>query len=209
MSDIKELVYQDLTHRIITQDLKPGERLVEKDIMERYTIGKTPLREVMLLLQLDGLIKRFPRSGTIVAPIDFIELREVAEIRLALERLISEIVLDRITPPEIDHIEKMTEDLTEFAKDGLSPKFITTECHLHTALYNSCKNTKLAKLLNEHQHFFARMWYSFERSYGDIQSQLRDWQKVAVALRTKDNETMETVYQGHFKTFYQTLSLML
>lgn len=205
MTDIKEQVYQDLTHRIITQELKPGQRLSEKEIIERYGIGKTPLREVMLLLQVDGLIRRFPRSGTIVAPIDFIELRETAEIRLALETIVADVVVDRINPVEIKQIEALTDELTQSSLNGLSAHFITTECRLHSALYEASKNAKLAKLLNEQQHFFARMWYSFERSHGDLQSQVQDWQEVCVALNTKDKEIMRTVYQGHFKTFYGTL----
>lgn len=205
MQDIKEHVYQDLTHRIISQELKPGERLNEKDIMQQYGVGKTPLREVMLLLQVDGLIRKFPRSGTIVAPIDFIELREAAEIRLALEQIVGEVVVDRISPPEIEKLEILSAELTEASKNGLSAHFIATESKLHSTLYSGCRNSKLTKLLNEQQHVFARMWYSFERSSGDLQSQVRDWQEICTALKTKNKEIMRTVYQEHFRTFYKTL----
>jgi DNA-binding GntR family transcriptional regulator len=70
MATLKEQVYQHVKYRIITQDLKPGQQLNEKDLMKRYAIGRTPLREILIDLQHDGLIQRFPRSGTIVAPMD-------------------------------------------------------------------------------------------------------------------------------------------
>ena len=205
MSDIKEQVYNDLINRIITQDLPPGHRIVEKDIIARYGIGKTPLREVMLLLQVDGLIKRFPRSGTIVAPIDFIELRDTAEIRLALEKLLSEVVVERVTPAEIETLEELSAKLTVYSAEGVNVDFITTESKLHSTLYQASKNIKLEKMLNEQQHFFARMWYSFERSQGDLQSQVNDWKMICEALKAKDKSRMAMVYQGHFKTFFETL----
>ena len=94
---LKDSVYNAIRTRIITQDLPPGSRINEKQFMDEYGIGKTPLREVFFRLQYDGLIRRFPRSGTIVAPLDFGELRDAAEIRLALEGLVGDLAAKLIT----------------------------------------------------------------------------------------------------------------
>lgn len=205
MADLKETVYNDLVLRIVTHQLPSGQRLNEKDIMEYYGVGKTPLREVMLLLQANGLIRRFPRSGTIVAPIDFTELRESAEIRVALEEVLCELVIARITAAELELLEEQTRALTEAAVHGITTNFITTECGLHAILYNASRNSKMAKLLNEQQHVFARMWHSFERSQGDLQAQVNDWEKICSAIRAKDKKQLKQVYKNHFKSFYESL----
>ena len=85
MSDLKENVYKDLRNRIMFHDLAPGQILNEKELMEHYTIGRTPLRDILNELQRDGLIKRFPRSGTIVAPMDIHLFKEAIEVRMVLE----------------------------------------------------------------------------------------------------------------------------
>ena len=64
MSETKRVAYENLRYRIITQQLAPGEQLKDKELMEHYAIGRTPLREGFLELQNAGLIKRLPRSGT-------------------------------------------------------------------------------------------------------------------------------------------------
>ena len=66
----KDQTYKDLRYRIITHDLKPMAPLNEKALMDHYDLGRTPLREVLLQLQRDGLIQRYSRSGTIVSPVD-------------------------------------------------------------------------------------------------------------------------------------------
>jgi DNA-binding GntR family transcriptional regulator len=66
LKPIKSEVYNQLKSKIIMQQLKPGEVLNEKQLMAQYVIGRTPLREIFTELQREGLIQRFPRSGTIV-----------------------------------------------------------------------------------------------------------------------------------------------
>ena len=68
MQSNKKHAYENLRYRIITQELPPGELLKESDLMEHYGIGRTPLREIIIELQRQGLIRRVPRTGTWVAP---------------------------------------------------------------------------------------------------------------------------------------------
>ena len=77
MRQLKVEAYQNIRFRIITHDLRPGELLNEKNLMKEYQIGRSPLREILIELQRDGLIQRFPRSGTLVTPIDLHLFKQV------------------------------------------------------------------------------------------------------------------------------------
>lgn len=201
----KDAVYESIRTRIITQDLKPGSRINEKELMETYDIGKTPLREIFIRLQLEGLIRRFPRSGTIVAPIDFGELREAAEIRLALESLVGELATRHITAKQLAELKRRIDNLEKASKEGVQAKYIITETQLHLMLYDATRNNKLKAMIAEQQGLFSRMWFSVDRTPDDLVSQVADWRNIYKALQKKDAALVIKINTGHFSTFYNYL----
>jgi len=202
---LKERVYQSIKNRIIVQALRPGDRLNEKELMEEYDIGKTPLREIFFRLQHDGLIRRFPRSGTIVAPIDFKELRDAAEIRLALEGLVARLAARRMTPAVLAEMGRLIGILEENARDGVNEDFISAETSLHSLLYDTGGNTRLKNIITEQHSLFARMWFSIERTQPDLMGQIADWKGLYQALCDGDEDRAEEVNRAHFNTYYNNL----
>lgn len=202
---LKERVYQSIKNRIIVQDMKPGDRLNEKELMEEYDIGKTPLREIFFRLQHDGLIRRFPRSGTIVAPIDFKELRDAAEIRLALEGLVARLAARRVTSAVLEKMESLIRIMEDNAAAGVNEEFISAETSLHTLLYDTADNKRLKDFITEQHSLFARMWFSTERTHPDLMGQIADWKKLYKALREGDENKADKVNRMHFDTYYTHL----
>lgn len=201
---LKNEVYSAIKTRIITQEMEPGCRVNEKELMAEYDIGKTPLREVFFRLQREGLIRRFPRSGTIVSPIDFTELREAAEIRLVLEGLVGELACKRISDERLDELCGQTDHLDDLMREGVRSNYIITESKLHSMLYEAARNGKLVQTITEQQSIFARMWFSVDRTSIDLAGQVRDWRSICKALRKRDAQRVAKLNQEHFSTFYNT-----
>lgn len=78
-------VYDDLRARIVEFDLPPGATLARNDLAQEYGVSQTPVREALQRLEEDGLIRIFPQSRTVVAPIDEDELKETHFLRVAIE----------------------------------------------------------------------------------------------------------------------------
>lgn len=201
----KDEVYDSIKTRIIIQKLQPGSRINEKELMEEYGIGKTPLREVFIRLQLEGLIRRFPRSGTIVAPIDFGELREAAEIRLALESLVGELAAKHITDKQLAVLKKHIDLLEKTSREGIQDKYIITETQLHFMMYDATRNNKLKQTIAEQQGIFSRMWFSIDRSAADLVPQVTDWRNIYKALQKRNTALVVKINVEHFSTFYNHL----
>lgn len=202
---LKERVYQSIKNRIIVQELKPGDRLNEKELMDEYEIGKTPLREIFFRLQHDGLIRRFPRSGTIVAPIDFKELRDAAEIRLALEGLVARLAARRMTRPVLDEMARLIGIMEANSGNGVNDDFISAETSLHSLLYDTADNMRLKAFITEQHSLFARMWFSTERTHPDLMGQIADWKGLYQAFLEGDEDKAEAVNRAHFDTYYNHL----
>jgi DNA-binding GntR family transcriptional regulator len=108
-----ELVARELHKLIVSGDLRPGERLIEERLTERFGVSRPPLREALRILEQDGLVQRLPRRGAIVTRLSADDVLEIYSLRWALERLALELSmpvedLDRLSPMR-DAIASMRE----------------------------------------------------------------------------------------------------
>ena len=103
----KRATYETLRDMIVSFELPPGERLVEKDLAARLGVSKTPVREALALLEADGLVEATPYRGAIVRWLSRNEIVEQGFLVDALEMPAYEIVVERITDAELAAIDKV------------------------------------------------------------------------------------------------------
>ncbi len=73
----KPNIYDSLKDRITLLDYEPGQLIREKDLMEEFQVSRTPVREALIRLQSDELVRIVPSSGTFVTEVSFVQLREM------------------------------------------------------------------------------------------------------------------------------------
>src|SRR5258706_15887482 len=98
--------YQGLRSLIVTARLVPGALLVEKDLMKQLRIGRTPLREAILRLSVDGLVETVPHRGAFVATTGVHQEQQLLEARRHIEGAAARLAAERITPDEIAEFER-------------------------------------------------------------------------------------------------------
>ncbi|MBO0333818.1 GntR family transcriptional regulator [Sneathiella sp. CAU 1612] len=134
-----------LEQDIVTGTLKPGTRLDETILAEKFGVSRTPIREALNRLSASGLVEIRPRRGAIVAAISVQDLMNMFEVMAELEALCARLAARRITPPEKaelraahDHCHALsgTEEFDEYYERNL---------HLHTLLYKASHNIFLEK----------------------------------------------------------------
>ena len=84
---LRDVVFNTLRTSILTGELKPGERLMEIHLADKLGVSRTPIREAIRKLELEGLVTMIPRRGAEVAQITEKNLRDVLEVRRALDAL--------------------------------------------------------------------------------------------------------------------------
>lgn len=90
---LRDVVFNTLRKAILTGELKPGERLLEIHLANQLGVSRTPIREAIRKLELEGLVIMMPRRGAEVAQITEKSLRDVLEVRRALDALCAEAVI--------------------------------------------------------------------------------------------------------------------
>lgn len=110
LTDIKplrEIIYEHLHQAILEGLIKPGQRLVERDIAEKFNASRTPVREALRLLESEGFIEYLPRKGVIVRGFNVKEIEDIYNIRKVLECLAVQNAIQHITDNEIDELKNI------------------------------------------------------------------------------------------------------
>ena len=197
----KDETYKDLRYRIITHDLKPMEPLNEKALMDHYGLGRTPMREVMLHLQRDGLIQRFSRSGTIVSPVDIHIYKQNIEIRTVLEGLAGELAAEKITKAQLEGLEQILERVNELEEQDNEnlKELMQCEFEFHNLIYASTHNPKLIDILQELHGVSARFWHYQIFSKQELLDQYIDHREVLDALKKRDGSRAGATLKNHIQ----------
>ncbi|NYF23651.1 GntR family transcriptional regulator [Sporosarcina sp. JAI121] len=145
----KDIAYKELREKIIKCILEPGQPIVEDELAKELQISRTPLREALQILELEGLVSRGINGRMNVAPISIEEVKEIFIIRSNLEGIVIENAIDHITQKEIDHLTnlveilKMTTSLEDYERiDDFGSQF-------HEYIYTVSRNKVAVKFLSQ------------------------------------------------------------
>ena len=145
---LRDVVFNTLRRAILKGELEPGERLMGIALANKLGVSRTPIREAIRKLELEGLVVMIPRKGAEVARITEKDLRDVLEVRTSLEKLAIELACDRITEDDIHDLKLACKDFEEsFGKDDLTT-IAEKDVAFHDIIFRSTKNARLIQILN-------------------------------------------------------------
>ena len=115
---LRDVVFNTLRQAILRGELKPGERLMEVQLANKLGVSRTPIREAIRKLELEGLVLMIPRKGAEVADITEKSLTDVLEVRKALEELAVQLCCDKITKEELKELHEAADEFQRILKSG-------------------------------------------------------------------------------------------
>ena len=145
---LRDVVFNTLRKAILKGELKPGERLMEIALAERLGVSRTPVREAMRKLELEGLVVMIPRRGAQVANITEKDLNDVLEVRMALENLSIENACKKMTEEQLAELKKAAKVFEATMEDGNLVKLAEADVAFHEVIYQSSDNRRLNQVLN-------------------------------------------------------------
>jgi DNA-binding GntR family transcriptional regulator len=155
---LRQHVYEQIKHDIITCKLAPGEPLSENQFVDRFGVSKTPIREALTSLVQDGLVEYTPNRGFMVTTVSVADIQEIFEARIFFEAEIFRLALKKISDAEIDELEKQSRVDGDVKSPEYAETFLASNRKFHTALAAASRNSRLLwyyeTLMNEAQRLF-------------------------------------------------------
>lgn len=197
---LREVIFDTIREAIIMGELKPGQRLMEVHLAEKMGVSRTPVREAIRKLELEGLVEMIPRRGAHVADLSVKEIMDVLEVRASLDSLATGLAALRITEEELRSLKNTQEQFIKYAeKDNLQGS-IKKDVEFHDIIYAASKNDKLIQILSnlrEQVHRYRVMYLKEHSNYREIN---REHTIILDALKARDEELASATAVGHIKT---------
>jgi len=206
---LREIVFETLRDAIINQVLKPGERLMEIQLAEEMGVSRTPVREAIRKLELEGLVVMVPRRGAYVAGISMKDIHEVFEVRGALEALAASLAAERITPEELEEMERqMVKEAEETEANNLR-NIVEVDATFHDLLYKAARNQRLLQFVSILQEQLHRFRSASLARPGRSKTALEEHKKIVEALAERDAVLAEKLAREHIENAENAMLLSL
>lgn len=202
----REGAYEEIKRRIITLFYKPGSYLNEAMLSADLEFGKTPVRQAIDQLRLEGMLDVMPRKGLIVRPISFDEITQIANVRIVLEGYCAELAADRCNQEDIARLTDIIEQLNTAAEAQDTDKLMELDRDFHSAISSASKEQVLSEILAGLHDRSLRFWFislSEKQQVGNI---LNEHQAIFDALRARDPAAARKAAEHHIKSFLKNIS---
>lgn len=199
---LRDVVFETLRDAIITQVLKPGERLMEIQLADEMGVSRTPVREAIRKLELEGLVVMVPRKGAYVAGVSMKDIHEVYEVRSALEMLAVTLAAERITEEELDALERQvlreSEEEDKEESSDLS-NIVYIDSSFHDIIYQAAHNQRLVQFVNILQEQLQRFRAASLSRPGRSKTALEEHKKIVEALSERNGELAAQFAREHIE----------
>ena len=120
---------------------------MEIHLAEQLGVSRTPVREAIRKLELEGYVIMMPRRGTYVSNLSIKDINEVFEIRTSLDSLASGLAAERITDEELEHLQRLLVVIGEAIKEKNMEKIVEADTKFHDILYQASRNNRLVGII--------------------------------------------------------------
>lgn len=196
---LRELVLEAIREAIINGTLKPRERLMEIQLAEELGVSRTPVREALRKLELEGFIVMVPRKGAYVADLSFKDIADVFEIRAALEALAAGLAAERITDEELEEMERLLVEKAESIAANDIEKLIEVDTKFHDAIYRASRNERLYAIINNLREQIQRFRTTSLAYPGRMKQSLDEHRSIVEALQARDVQLARNLAQEHIE----------
>lgn len=142
---LAESVLERLREDIVSGDLKLGELLSERVLAERLGVSKTPVREALAQLRLEGLVRVVPQRGAFVFSLSSREVREICEFRQTLETAALKLSMERAPKALLASLNKVVNDMERARRANDRKAYLAADAAFHTAFFDHCGNGCLSE----------------------------------------------------------------
>ena len=202
---LRDVVFNTLRNAILTGELEPGERLMEIKLADKLGVSRTPIREAIRKLELEGLVVMTPRKSAEVARITKEDLTDVLEVRRVLECLAIDLSCENVTKEEIDEMEENLGKFVEAIRKNDITEIALIDVAFHEIIYKSTRNRRLIQILGNLREQMYRYRMEYIKDKETRESLAREHRIIIDSIIKKDNEAGRKAILEHIDRQEKTI----
>ncbi len=202
---LRDVVFNTLRQAILTGELKPGERLMEIHLANKLGVSRTPIREAIHKLELEGLVILIPRRGAEVAQITEKSMNDVLEVRRAMDALCVELACDRILPEELEKLQNACDTFAEAVKTRDIRVIAQADVALHDIIVQATGNQRLVQLINNLSEQMYRYRFEYLKDTSRHECLIKEHRMIYEGIREKNKDAASQAAKLHIDNQEQAI----
>lgn len=202
---LRDVVFNTLRRAILRGELKPGERLMEIQLANKLGVSRTPIREAIRKLELEGLVLMIPRKGAEVAEITEKNLRDVLEVRCALEELAVQLACERIDGEGVKELRDAGLHFKEVLDSDDITQIAQADEAFHDVIFTATGNSRLIQLLNNLREQMYRYRIEYLKKKECYPILIAEHKEILDAIAGRDKERATRVTSQHINNQVDTV----
>ncbi len=202
---LRELVCENIRQAIIDGTFKPGERLMEIQLADEMGVSRTPVREAIRRLELEGFVVMIPRRGTYVADISIKDITEIYEVRISLDVLAAGLAAERITDEELETMNGYLLEISRYVPSLDIEKIVALDSAFHDVLYKASRNERLCSIIGNLREQLTGIRARSMSYPGRLVETMNEHRELLDSIASRDIERAQRAARVHIENAEQIL----
>jgi len=185
---LTSIIFEKIREDILDDVYKNGEKIVEAKLADELGVSRTPVREALKQLELDGLVENIPNRGVVVKGVSEQDIADIYTIRIAIEGIAANWAVERISPEELEQLKEIYELMEFYTYRKDTDKTFELNSKFHETIYKATKSRYLEHVLNSFQLFIKSTRNKSLKIEGRLEEALEEHKAIVDAFIAKDQE---------------------
>jgi DNA-binding GntR family transcriptional regulator len=204
LKTFKDAIYSSLREAIVSQRIKPSERIQEKDIARQFGVSITPVREAIRKLEGEGYLEVHAHRGVTAKTISDAELMEIYRVMRVLDSYAASLAVEHMTSEHLSELKKLTDEMERLSREGRIAEYLHLNARIHLFIWNLSGNRFLSRTLEQIQ---AKMLQypgeriAFYSRPGVLRKSMASHKKILEAMASGKVRQVEEICKNHWSLF--------
>ncbi len=194
---IRELLFKHLRHLIISGRFETGTKLVEEELAEQFKVSRTPVREAIRKLEIEGLVQYQPRRGVIVTGFSTEDIDEIYATREVLEGLAARLAAEHAADPEVEELGRRLAQMNQASAAGEFDRAASIHTRFNDLLYRIGRNRRLLAMLTQFSEYIEHGKLVSLTRHGRAEEIRAEHETMFKAVQARDPEAAERAARLH------------
>jgi DNA-binding GntR family transcriptional regulator len=198
---IRRSLHDELVERLrdmVTDgELKPGDKVPEQALCDRFGVSRTPLREALKVLASEGLMQITPGRGTRVAALSESEIDELFPVLGALEGLAGSLAVERMTPGDLAELRALHDQMMGHFRQRRQAPYLRLNRAIHEKIFAIAGNAALFELYRQLLVRVHSLRFVVKKTAAQWSRAVKDHERVMAAFTARDGERVAAILRDH------------
>ena len=193
------LIFEKIREDILNDVYKNDEKIIEAKVAEEMGVSRTPVREAIKQLELDGLVENIPNRGVIVKGVTAQDIDDIYTMRIAIEGIAARWSVERMTEKSLKDLKNIYELMEFYTVKKDVEKIFDLNTRFHEVIYKASCSRYLEHVLTDFQQFIKSTRERSLASEGRVEEALKEHKKILDAFTAKDRAAAISALVDHIE----------